>query len=369
MRGDPPRGLEGPSSLEKPRPVEEPRPVKVVKGPGASKGSRSSRTSRSSRSPTRIALTGLGTFLGRRLVERLLSAGPEVTLVGVDRRKPYGLSPDVHFYPVDLTVPTADAELAEVLHKEQIEVVVHLAFRREPTPDVEADHELETIGSLHLLHACSAAGIDRLVVASTTMCYGPHPDNPNFLDESHALRGHPHAHSVANRVEVEALVSGFAARHPEADVTVLRPCWIMGPTFEDAVVRYFARPLVPTLLGYDPLLQFVHEEDCLHAFVSAVMESHPGIYNVVGRDVLPLSTILRGAGRRTLPIPSQLLYRLRYYPSQAQTGDRPEGFYDYLRYLWVADGERGWAAFGEPVYSTREAWMSFVSSRHMRRYR
>ena len=64
-----------------------------------------------------------------------------------------------------------------------------------------------------------------------------------------------------------------------------------------------------------------------------------------------------------------VLYRLGDYPSQAQSGDRPEGFYDYLRYLWVADGRRGWAAFGDPVYSTREAWMAFVSSRHMRRYR
>jgi hypothetical protein len=63
------------------------------------------------------------------------------------------------------------------------------------------------------------------------------------------------------------------------------------------------------------------------------------------------------------------LFRLRYYPDQAQTGDHPAAFYDYLRYLWVADGERGFSAFGEPIYSTREAWMAFVSARRMLRYR
>ena len=152
-------------------------------------------------------------------------------------------------------------------------------------------------------------------------------------------------------------------------MTVLRPCWIMGPRHSDPVVSYFEPSLVPTLLGYDPLLQFVHEEDCLRVFEKAVLERHPGVYNVVGRDVLPLSTLLRAAGKRSLPVLPRLLHRLRAVPSQAQTGDRPEGFYDYLRYLWVAAGEKGFAAFGEPEYSTREAWMSFVSSRRMRRYR
>ena len=159
------------------------------------------------------------------------------------------------------------------------------------------------------------------------------------------------------------------AKVVDTRVTVLRPCWIMGPNYVDSVVRYFGRPVVPTLLGHDPLMQFVHEDDCLHAFEAATLRNHPGVFNVVGRGVLPLSTILRAGGKRLLRIPAAVLYRLHYYPSRAQTGDGPEGFYDYLRYLWVADGTRGWASFGEPEYSTREAWMSFVSSQRMRRYR
>jgi len=170
-------------------------------------------------------------------------------------------------------------------------------------------------------------------------------------------------------VEAERLVAAWRARHPGVEVSVLRPCWIAGPGYEDAVTRYFSRGVVPTLLGYDPLLQFVHEDDCLHALETALLDGRPGTFNVVGRGVVPLSTLLRTAGKRPLPIPPQLLYRLGSYPSQAQTGDPPAGFYDYLRYLWVADGERGFAAFGEPEYTTLEAWMSFVSSRRMRRYR
>ena len=316
-----------------------------------------------------IAITGLRTFLGRELAERLARRQPSCRVVGVDVRRPHRFAAPSRFQRVDLTEPTADGRLAEVFERERVEVVLHAAFRTDPDPDLEYDHELETIGSLHVMHACAAAKVRRLVLASSTMLYGPRADNPNFLSEAHPLRGHPDAHNVENRRETEALLADWARRHPDTEVTVLRPCWIMGPTYSDHVVRYLARPVVPTLLGYDPLLQFVHEEDCLRAFERAALEPHPGVFNVTGRGVLPLSTVLRLAGKRALPLPAPLLYRLRYYPSQGQTGDRPAGFYDYLRYTWVADGEQGWRELGEPIYSSQEAWIAFVSARRLRRYR
>jgi len=319
--------------------------------------------------PGVVAITGLGSFLGRRLVERLLSRAPHLRIVGIDRRRPFRLDDRVRFSRVDLTDPTADSQVAEVLHRQRVEALVHAAFRSSPTADLEMDHELETIGSLHVMNACAAAKVRRLVVASSTMLYGPWPDNPNFLTEEHPLRGHPNAHSVNNRVEVESMLARWRTRHPDTEVTVLRSCWILGPRYSDRVTRYLSLPVVPKLLGYDPLMQFVHEEDCLHAFERATLAPHPGVFNVVGRGVLPLSTILRLAGKRVLSLPARLLYRMAYYPSQSQTGDPPDGFYDYLRHLWVADGARGWEAFGEPFYTTKEAWISFVSAIRMRRYR
>lgn len=312
-------------------------------------------------------MTGLGSFLGRRLAERL-AAREGSAVFGLDTRRPWGLASSVEFRPIDLTHPATNA-LADVLGKEGIETVVHLAFSSEPGPDVEEQHELETIGSLNLIAACSAAGVRRFVLGSTTMVYGARPDNPNFLTEDHPLRGHPDAHGVANRVEVEQLLAEHARRHPQRELCVLRPCWIMGPDYWDDRVRHFSRPVVPTLLGYDPLVQFVHESDCLSAFEQAALGTQRGAFNVVGSGAMPLSTLIRIAGKRPLPVPSRLLYRIGSYPAQAQTGDRPEGFYDYLRYQWVADGRRGFEAFGEPRYTTREAWMSFVSSRRLRRYR
>ena len=279
------------------------------------------------------------------------------------------LSDDVHFHEIDLTDPVADAQLADVLREERIDVFVHLAFRRFPSRDVEYDHELETLGSLHVASACAAAKVRRLVVQSTTMAYGARPDNPNFLSEDHPLRGHESAHDVMNRVEVEHILSDWSDRHPEVELTRLRHCWVMGPTYFDRTVEFFEGRRIPTVLGCDPLLQFVHEEDLLDVFEKATVESHPGVFNVVGRGVLPLSTLIAQAGKRAIAVPRSLLYRTAWLRSIGSSGDPPDGFLDYLRYLWVADGERGWQEFGEPLYSTAEAWAAFVGSRRLRRYR
>lgn len=318
--------------------------------------------------PGVIAVTGLRTHVGARLVERLL-VGSGRRVIGIDRRRPFRLDERVRFHRIDLAAPNADSRIAETLARERVEALVHCAFRTQPTPDTELDYEFETIGSRQVMNACAAAKVRRIVVASSTMLYGPRPDNPNFLSEDHPLRGHREAHCVRNRVEVEADLACWMRRHPDAEVTVLRPCWILGPEYRDTFGRYLSLPVVPTVMGFDPLLQFVHEEDVIHAFERATLGPHPGIFNIVGRGVLPLSMLLRLAGRRNLPLPTPLLYRVSAAPARARTGDSPAGFYDYLRYLWVADGERGWGAFGEPSYCSKEAWISAVSAIRMRRYR
>jgi len=316
--------------------------------------------------PGVIAITGLRTFLGERLAERLLRRSPSLRIVGFDTRRPPGLDSRIRFDAIDLTAPGAAAELAERLVDEGVEVLVHAAFRRDATADLARDRALETDGSLRVIDACVDARVARIVLASSTMLYGPRSDNPNFLTEDHPLRGHPDAHSVANRIEVESLLADCARRTPQLEVTVLRSCWVLGPNFDDRVSRYFSLPVVPKLLGYDPMLQFVHEDDYLYAFECAALESHPGVFNVVGRGILPIATLLRLGGRRPIALPARLLYRMAYYPGQRLTGDPPAAFYDYLRYLWVADGARGWDAFGESVYSTRETWIEFVSARRSR---
>ena len=143
----------------------------------------------------------------------------------------------------------------------------------------------------------------------------------------------------------------------------------MGPRFVDPVVRYFEADRIHTVLGYDPLLQFVHEDDLLGLIEASIFESHPGVFNVVGEGVLPLSGYLRLAGKRGIPLPQSLLSLVAGSPIALSSRDSADGFYDYLKYIWVASGERARAEFGPLTYTSREAWSSMVASRRLQKYR
>ncbi len=320
--------------------------------------------------PRRIALTGLDTFVGLRIAERLLASEPTPDLLGLDLRLPRRLEGRIRFARVDLTEPTADSLLAELFEKERSECVLHAAFFQRPIADVAYEHELEVIGTLHVMNAAAAAGVRKLVVPSTARVYGAHADNPNYLSESHPLRPHPASHRVRDRAEMEELLAGFAGRYPEMVVTRLRPCWITGPSFESRAVRHFAAPRVTTVMGYDPLMQFLHEEDWLDALELVLRRDAAGVFNLAGAGVLPLSTLLALGGKQRISVPHPLLYRLDYLPGMWSTGEPPEAFYDYLRFLWTVDTTRAREELGfEPSYTTKEAWMSFVVSRRLRNYR
>jgi UDP-glucose 4-epimerase len=304
------------------------------------------------------------------MAERLAEAGHGKRVVGLDLNVPRRLEGRIRFQRVDLTEPTADSLVAEILEKERCEAVLHAAFFTDPYPEPEYAHELEVIGSLHMMNAAAAAGVGKLVVMSSAQVYGAYPDNPNFLTEDHPLRAHPEAHAVRDRAEMEGLLALFAARHPNMVVTSLRPCWVIGPDYESAVTRHLERGRVTTLLGYDPLLQLLHEDDLLRAVELTFERDAPGPINLAGEGVLPLSTLLRLAGKRPWPLPHPLLQRLGYLESISRTGDPPEAFYDFLRFLWVVDTSRARDLLDfRPGYTTKEAWMSFVVSRRLRSYR
>jgi UDP-glucose 4-epimerase len=320
--------------------------------------------------PRTIAITGLGTFVGGRIAERLLEADGAPRVFAIDLDLPRRLEGRLPLHRVDLTEPTADSIVAEILSKERCDALLHAAFFTDPHPDIEYSHELEMIGSLHVMNATAAAGVRKLVVSSTAQVYGARPDNPNFLDEAHPLRPPESAHQVRDRAEVESLLELFADRHPNQCVTSLRPCWVLGPTIESGVSRFFeaSRQVVP--LGYDPLMQILHEEDLLRAVELALENDVTGPINLAGSGVLPLSTLFSLAGKSRWALPTALLFRFTSFDWLRRTGDPPEAFYDYLRYLWTVDTRRAKGQLGfEPEHTTKEAWMSFVVSRRLRRYR
>jgi UDP-glucose 4-epimerase len=172
---------------------------------------------------------------------------------------------------------------------------------------------------------------------------------------------------IRDQVDVEKQARAYQQAHPDCRITILRPCSILGSNVNNFASRYLCRPACLTALGYDPLIQLVHEKDVLRAFQMVIEKDHPGVFNIVGEGVLPLLTILRLAGRLVIPIASTLLYPVVQTLWQANIAVVPPGYLDFLKYLWVADGEKAREEMGfEPQYSTRETVLSFAGMQRLK---
>lgn len=318
--------------------------------------------------PRCVALTGADTFFGRRLVERWARAEGDLRVVCLDAISANDPRTRTQS-PANGSIRGSVVErLVEVLRDEEVESLVHLDLKEIPASDHARHYAEEFAATEALLQACGEVGVGRLVIPSSTMCYGARLENPQSLTEDAALHGHPDAPWVSHRVRIERRVAQFRDAHPSCEVTVLRHCWVMGPEIRDAIVRYFEAEWVPTLLGSDPLLQFVHEEDVLDVLEAAALASHPGVFNLVGEGVLPLSGYLRLADKWNIPTPKALLDFVSGSPLPLSRSMGEQGFSDYLKYIWVASGKRAAAEFGPRTYSSREAWTAMVSARRLHQY-
>jgi UDP-glucose 4-epimerase len=139
----------------------------------------------------------------------------------------------------------------------------------------------------------------------------------------------------------------------------------LGPGVDSPLTRYFSMPVVPTVLGFDPRLQFVHEDDGVEVLRRLTLEDHPGTFNVAGDGVLLLSQALRRAGRPTVPMPAQALSTLGDLGKRfgGMSGFSPE-LLRWLTYGRVIDGSRlaeelGW----RPKYGSEAALADFLHSR------
>lgn len=317
-----------------------------------------------------VAVTGADSFLGRNLIGLLEEDDGYPRIVALDVRRPRTAGRKTRYYEVDLTHPGVEARLAEIFVAEGVETLVHLAFLGSPTAAEAWAHELESVGTMHVLHACRQVSLTKLVTASSTLLYGACPDNPNHLVESRPLRGVRGSRFLQDKIDAEREVARFAEAAPDCTVTVLRLAPLLGPTVQSWVTRWLSRRAVPTLLGFDPLVQFLHEMDSVAAFKLALDRTAPGIFNIVGDGVLPVTTVVKLAGRIAVPLPEAVMRAATSLLWMANLNEAPPHFVSFLRYVCVADGSAASDGLGfVPAFTTREAVLDFAGALRLREAR
>ena len=308
-----------------------------------------------------VAVTGACTFLGGELLRRLEEDPRYTRVLALDVRAPAQVGGKIEFVKLDLTQPTVDGELATLLQQAKIDTFVHGAFLSHPTHAAEWAHELEDVGTMHVLNACAAVEPRRFVMVSSTLVYGAHPKNPNFLTEDAELRGHRDSRFVNDKVRAERQVARFASEHPAVEVCVLRFAPTLGPTVSNMYTRFFSRVVAPVMMGHDPLMQFVHEQDAAFALAKAVESHATGPFNIIGKGVLPYTTVLALLGRVPVPMPQIVARQLTKMLWATQIVGSPPSFLDFLLYLCVADGQRARTVLGfQPRLSIKRTILDFL---------
>ena len=317
---------------------------------------------------SRVAITGSAGFIGSCLLDTLEKDPSVEQLIALDTKEAAYESKKTKYYHLDLTETLADARLADILKREQCDTLLHCALPVTPPKNPSYAHELVSVGTMYVLNACAEARIRKIILASTTDVYGASIKNPNFLQEDvHEPKGFQQGPFLTDKIDAEKQVLNFSKKHPSCTATILRPCTILGPTVNSYKTRFLRNLFVTTILGFDPLVQFLHEEDLMKAFKLALQKNCPGIFNIVGDGVLPLSRVIKICGRVNFQLPQFGFKTLVQLAWLADLSPAPGSHVDFLRYTYVAEGSKAKKILEfNPGFSYKEALISFVGAEKLR---
>ncbi|WP_084723001.1 NAD-dependent epimerase/dehydratase family protein [Streptomonospora alba] len=309
-----------------------------------------------------VLVTGVSRDLGGRVAEAVAAEPGVDRVVGVDAAPPRHPLGGAEYVSADLH----GGSLAQTVADSGADTVLHLGL----TPSggssggrAAADNG-NILGTMQLLDGCQrSAAVSRLVVRSSAAVYGESGREQALCTEEREARSLPRSAYAHNAAEVEEHTGALARRRPEVSVAVLRFASFIGPSIDTPLTRYFGLRLVPTVRGYDPNMQFIHEDDGVEAVRRMALSGSDGVFNVAGSGSLPLSQCLRRVGRRRFAMPERGLRmlggiarrgKLDYSPDQLRLlcSDRVVDFSKLER-------ELGWS----PAYSSQEAFEAYLNER------
>ncbi len=265
----------------------------------AGKAAKTSATSPArKRTPRKTVLvTGAAGSLAKRVINRLRGS---CNVVAVDFRHKVEIDAGVPSYKVEFH----KRDFEEVFRRHKIDSIIHVGRVFPHESDRHRRYNANVLGLRKLFELARRYGVTQVIVHSTYMVYGASAYNPALLDEDHPLKASEVTPELVDSVELESLANIYLWKHPELNVTILRPCNVLGPGVRNTMSILLTRSLVPVLVGFSPMMQFLHVDDMADAIVLAFDKNRPGIYNVAPEDWVAYQEAVSECGCQRLPVPS-----------------------------------------------------------------
>lgn len=231
---------------------------------------------------SRILIVGLSSPWGGALAQVLERDAEIDAIVGVDTLDPRHELQRTEFVRVDVE----QARLRRIINAAGIDAVV--AMRPDQAQEIVA--------------ACTEPTVRKLVFASSALYYGCDADDPAFFTEELTRTRPPGSARERELLDAERRIDEFATRNPDRAVTVLRFADAVGTAVREPLQSLLSLPVIPTILGFDPRCQVIHEDDAVGVLAHATRNELPGIYNAAADGVLALSEAASLLGKPALPV-------------------------------------------------------------------
>jgi UDP-glucose 4-epimerase len=305
-----------------------------------------------------VLITGVSGYIGSKLAHALRRCPWAETLAGLDIQDPRDPPPDLQFHRQDIRAP-----LQPLIEQHEIDTVVHTAYVLTPIHDKALMEDINISGTRNVLEACAASGVSHLLYTSSTTAYGFHPDNDDPLTENSPLRGNDDFTYSKNKREIEAIFASFTSDHPAVTVTILRPCFVVGPGFDNPLARHLKKRFV-LLPRFCAPFQFVHEDDLIRLMTQCLEKKIGGVYNVAGEGLITFPEMVTMLGNTVVPLPAGVMAaanHLAWHLRLKFISEFPSPALNLMKYKWIATSEKLIRETGfEFEYDSKGAFEAFA---------
>ncbi len=302
-----------------------------------------------------VLVTGICGRLGKLLVRELHR---ETRVIGIDRREFPDAPKDVVHHRFDVR----RKKTRDVFRNGRVRAVVHLGVMHDPRSSHRVRHSWNVVAFQKILEYMAQYSVRKLVVLSSANAYGPQPDNPQFLTEEAPLLGSQEFYAIRDLVELDMLAQGSFWKNPEVETVILRPCHILGEV-RNAPSNYLRLEHPLTILGFDPMVQVIHERDVVGAIKLALRPGVRGIFNLRGPGELPLSHLLTLAGRKPRAVAAPIARMALSQLFRFRLASFPAPEIDHIRFGCMVDDTRAREVLGfTPRYGLEAAIAAALSA-------